>query len=371
MRTAVRREGVSLGKVIVILIAVLAILAAFIMALLAWPGVAHGEGEVSFGIRPTTANADRPETFSFFSHELIPGETIEDAAMVENHGEVAATARVYVADGVTSINGGTSFTHEDTRTHDTASWLTLDADEVTLGPGEEGIVAFTISVPENASPGEHVAGLVVEGVAAEDIAVDDGGFAVQVVKRAGVAVLLEVPGPRDAVLEITDVGLNLQDDQGAVFLVDVRNTGNILLKGDGLLVIKDGKGTELATIPFDMDTVLANDTTSFYVSHPIHLEDGSYAVDATLDYAASRGNEVGATASIEAVAVTVVDGQPEVPKEVGGPDEPPEIITIGGTDEREATALNGTFIIGAVIALVALAAAGAFVWRRTRRRAAQ
>ena len=58
-------------------------------------------------------------------------------------------------------------------------------------------------------------------------------------------------------------------------------------------IIEDGKGTELATVPFEMGTVLPHDSTSFYVSHPIHLEDGSYQLAVTLDYQASRGDEVG------------------------------------------------------------------------------
>ena len=350
----------------VIALACLVLLGACVLALLGWPQVVQGEGEVSFNIRPTEADPDKPETFSFFSHEMTPGETLEDAAMVQNGGEVTATARIYAADGITAINGGTTFTHEGVQTHGTVEWLTLASDEITLAPGEELLIPFTISVPSDAPPGEHVAGLVVEGKPADDGG-GDTGFAVTVVERTGVAVLVDVPGTRSAELEITGVGLNQQDENGAVFIVDVRNTGNISLKGTGLMVIEDGNGTELATVPFEMDTVLAHDNTSFYVSYPIHLEDGSYQLGATLDYAAARGDEVGAVpAVIGSVDLVVENGQPQDPTTVGVPDEPPEPVSIGGSSETE-TSVNTVMIVGIIAAIVlAAAATGTFVSRRRR-----
>lgn len=355
------------ARTAVIVLACLALLVACSLALFGWARVAQAEGDASFGIRPSEANPDSPETFSFFVHEMTAGETLEDAAIVQNNGDVTATARLYLADGVTSINGGTAFTHEGFQTHGTANWLTLESEEITLAPGEEGTVSFTISVPDGTSPGEYVAGLVVQGEA--DPQAGDAGFTVNVVKRSAVAVLVDVPGARLAELEITGVGLNQQDENGSVFIVDVRNTGNILLKGTGLVVIEDGKGTELATVPFEMDTLLAHDNTSFYVSHPIHLEDGSYQLGVTLDYVASRGDEVGdAPAVIEGVGLVVENGQPQDPTKVGAPEQPPEseVVTISGSKETGAS-VNTVMIVGILAAIVlAAAATGTFVSRRRR-----
>lgn len=360
-------RAVTAARAAVIVLACLALLVACSLAFLGWARVAQGEGDggTSFGIRPSEADPDHPETFSFFSHEMTGGETLEDTAIVQNIGDFTATARVYSADGVTSINGGTSFTHEGFQTHGTANWLILESEEITLAPSEEGSVSFSISVPDGASPGEYVAGIVVEGAANADA--EDTGFAVKVVKRSAVAVVVDVPGARLAELEITGVGLNQQNENGSVFIVDVRNTGNILLKGTGLIVIEDGNGTELATVPFEMDTVLAHDSTSFYVSHPIHLEDGSYQLGATLDYRASRGDEIGdVPAVIESVDLVVEDGQPQDPAKVADPDEPTEVVSIGGSEETEASK-NTVMIVGIIAAIVLMVAATAtFAWRRRR-----
>lgn len=351
-------------RVLLTVLAVMALLISFTVALLAWPSVVSGEGEASFGIRPTEANPDKPETFSFFSHEILPGETLEDAAIVENNGEARGTASVYLVDGVTAINGGTTFTSDGYQTHGTLNWLSLEVAEVTLDPGENALVPFTISVPADATAGEHVAGLVVQSV--DQGETDGGGFGVAVVKRTGVAVLVDVPGERFADLEITGVGLNLQDDSGAVFLVDVRNDGNVSVKGSGVITVKDAKGNELATAPFEMDTVLAEDQTSFYVNYPILLQDGDYLIDVTADYAASRGPEVGTTAFIQNVEVAVEDGQPKVVKMVPDAAEPPTVVSIGGTEETE-TSINVVAILGILaVAMLAVGATGTFVMRRRR-----
>ena len=78
------------------------------LTLLAGAGVALADGKVSFGIRPTKAHLDRPETFSYFSYKLAPGSVIADEALVMNSGDVPVTLTLYVADGITAVNGGTA-----------------------------------------------------------------------------------------------------------------------------------------------------------------------------------------------------------------------------------------------------------------------
>ena len=84
-------------------------MATFGLALLAGSVLAQTDGDVRFGIRPTEAFEDRPETFSYFSHELTPGAVLSDAALVLNTGDVPVTLNLYAADGITAVNTGTAF----------------------------------------------------------------------------------------------------------------------------------------------------------------------------------------------------------------------------------------------------------------------
>ena len=159
------------------------------LALLAGSGIAQAQagGNISFGIRPTKAFEDRPETFSYFSYSLEPGAVLSDAALVMNSGDVPVTLKLYAADGITAVNGGTAFAREGQEPSGVNRWLSLPVTEIALVPGEEMAVPFTITVPADASPGQHVAGLVVAAPPigeASPSGEGDGQFAVMVVQQA-------------------------------------------------------------------------------------------------------------------------------------------------------------------------------------------
>ena len=357
---------------LLIALVVLTALAALALGLLAWPSIVQAEGNVSFGIKPAKAHESNPKLPSYFSHTLAPGALMADEALVMNSGDVPVTLRLYAADATTAINGGTGFANDGEEKNGVAGWLSLPMSELSLQPGETKVVPFLISVPSDALPGQHVAGLVLE--AAPSGAEPSGGggtagFVVKVVRRAGLAVLIDVPGPHVAGLEITGVCFREQDDdQGATFEVAVRNTGNVFVRGQGSLVIADPKGTDLASIPIKMDTVLAGDATHFQVTHPVRLTDGSYQLSAVLAYAEGK------TAVPQGAELKLKDGQPEVgcgPEE-SKPPEPglaPPITTLTPAEEEGGPPIGRyAAYAAALLALVVVALAVVVVRRmRTRR----
>ncbi len=341
------------------------VLLALGLALSAGLGIARADGGVSFGIRPTQASPDRPATFSYFSYELAPGAVLSDEALVMNSGEVPVTLKLYAADGITAINTGTAFAKQGQESsgasRGVSRWLSLSVTEIALEPGEETVVSFTINVPSDASPGHHVAGLVVGAPPSGEASPGGAGepqFAVRVVQQSEVAVVIDVPGPHVAGLEITGAGLKQQDDQGATFVIAVRSTGNIFVKGEGSLLISDRNGEELASIPLKMGTVLPGDATSFHVSHPVHLADGSYLLTVVLKYE-------GKTAILEGVEVKVKDGQPEVPK-AGQPSEPglprQGLTNLTPADEKG----QGYALYGVALLAVIVVGASLLIWRKRR-----
>jgi len=335
------------------------------LALLAEAGIALADdGNISFGIRPTKAYEDRPRTFSYFVHELMPGSVTSDEVLVMNSGDVPVTLKLFAADGITAINGGTAFAQQGQEINGVARWLSLSVTEIRLEPGEDRVVPFTINVPPDASSGHHVAGLVVEASPSGGASPTGGGevqFTANVIRQAGVAVVIDVPGPHIAGLEITGASLKQQqDDQGATFVIAVHNTGNIFIKAEGSLLITDIEDKELASIPLKMDTVLPGDTTTFQVTHPVHLADGRYLLNAALEYAD------GQLALSEEAEVKVIDGQPEVKGEPqGGLVLPPVITEITGTPGALMVSwvvLGG--IIGTTLIVIAVIASVILVRRR-------
>lgn len=269
----------------------------------------------SFGIRPTRAVEGQPETFSYFVFSLAPGQSSTDEALVSNTGNEPVTLRLYSANAITAKNGGTTFAPRSEGADGATFWLDVAPATFTLQPGEKRSVPFTVQVPQNASPGEHITGLVVEEVV--DVASTQADrsraqFGAVVVRRAGVAAVIDVPGIRTPALTLVGASLREQtDESGAVFEVSVRNTGNISLKGKGVLTVKDTRDTVLQTVVFEMDSILGGRDTSYYINHPVKLLDGEYRLEATAEIWAVRGPERGFATPLASTAIRVKGGQPE------------------------------------------------------------
>jgi hypothetical protein len=317
-------------------------------------GFAQAESEAAFGIRPTKALPDKPETFSYFSYELNPGVVVTDEALVMNHSDFPLQLNLYAVDAITAQNTGTTFVKQGQETmgasKGTGQWIELSQTDLSLEPNEDLVIPFTITIPEDASPGHHVAGLVVEAPISEDDAGNDGSeaqFEVALIRRIGVAVVIDVPGPHIAGLEITGAGLKQQDENGATFIIAIHNTGNIYLKGDGTLQINDLNGNNLALIPVKMDTILPGDSVFLYVTYPIQMEDGEYLIDISLNYEDQ-------TTSLEGLEVTVIDGQPEADAEEIT--LPPALVEIMGSPLDESMfSINDYILLGALLLALLLA----------------
>jgi hypothetical protein len=287
-----------------------AIVLAVLLGLM-WFGIASAQEDfISFGIRPTEAIEGRPETFSYFSYVLEPGDEIADAALVLSESDVPLDLQLYAADGITNQNGGTGFMiHGESSpggSHGVAEWVTPSVDSVHLEPGDEIVVPFILEVPPDATAGHHVAGLVVE-LASGATQVGPSGpgpnFTVNVVQRVGVAVVVEVPGDHVYDMQILDVGMHSQDQVSATFFIRVFNSGNMMIKGTGLLQLMETSGELIALIRFDMDTVLPGDTALFYIPYPGTLPDGAYLLSVSVDYEDK-------TAELDGVLLGIRDGQP-------------------------------------------------------------
>ena len=327
------------------------------------------DSQLVFGIRPAPASEDDPTSLGYFTHYLEPGDELVDEALVINEGDLPVRLQIYVAEAMTAINGGTAFGHRNEISSGVTGWVSLDVGEVSLQPGETQIVPFTISVPADASPGDHIIGLVAEASPTANetgtgATAEEPQFAVQVVNRVGVAVVIDVAGDRIAELAITDLRMREQQDEGAVFEVAVHNQGNVMLRGEGSLVIADLEGTELGSIPLHMDTVLPGDTSFFYVNHPLRLADGEYLLGATIEYRPVRGSQESETAAIWGVELQVQDGQPKVSGEGGPSESPPEVTLLTSATEEGRSLVDQYGLYGVVLGLLALLGLLVIAWRR-------
>jgi hypothetical protein len=171
-------------------------------------------------------------------HELDPGESVEEHVIVRNLGVGDVVFSLSAADGFYTDAGRFDMLASDQESTDSGTWITIP-DDVEIPAGGSSVVAFTITVPENAEPGDHAA-----GVAASVISVktdDSGSTGVGVESRVGVKVITRVAGEIAPAFAVTDVQTDYRVDPNPfeagdlTVTFDVQNTGNTRMDAAGTL----------------------------------------------------------------------------------------------------------------------------------------
>ncbi|MBD7918659.1 hypothetical protein H9657_10280 [Cellulomonas sp. Sa3CUA2] len=160
-------------------------------------------GTVTWTVQPATAEG--PDGRISLRHVLDPGATVTEHVTVTNFSERAATFLVYAADGMVSGSGDFDVPGAGA-TADGGAWVELGEVpgaqrvdgtlELTLDAGAAVTVPLTITVPADATPGDHPAGVVAELVSGDDV---------RLAARVGTRLHLRVAGDVVAALEPQDV----------------------------------------------------------------------------------------------------------------------------------------------------------------------
>jgi len=239
MRRRPGRSGLQPFRPATLLRALLPVLAAAI--LIGSPAAAQ-DGQASqprtWGVQP--ASKGGPSTRAAFTYDAAPGETIADAVRIANFSEQPLTLSVYATDAFNTADGTFDVLAADAKPDDVGSWAKLDRTEVTLAPRASADIPFTLTVPKNASPGDHAGGIVAS-LATE--ATDGSGNKVKVDNRVGARVYLRVDGPLRPELTVTKLGLHYDgtaDPVGkgtATVAYTVENTGNVRLSAGQSLTL--------------------------------------------------------------------------------------------------------------------------------------
>lgn len=139
-----------------------------------------------------------------FELTLDPGQTHEDTVLVRNRGAEEITVDVWATDAVTTPSGDLGLLLAEDTPRFAGAWITPGTASVTLEPGEERAVPFTVAVPANEQPGDYVAGVVVSMPREETTS---AGERVLVEARVASRVYLRVPGDLAPALAVSDLTL--------------------------------------------------------------------------------------------------------------------------------------------------------------------
>jgi hypothetical protein len=235
---------------------------------------------------------------SYFTLEAEPGSTHTLTAVIGNVDDEPLSLRTYAGDAFTLVNGGFGVREEGDPVEDVGTWIDYPAETLDFEPGEGIERAFTVTVPEDAEPGQYIAGIVLQ--TAEPLEIEGSAMFNQIVRKS-VAVFITVPGEMTPQFELgtPEIQANVAGNR---VVVPVTNSGNVLVKPAGELVLTDASGNAAFTQPFTMGSVYAGMETTLEVPLPPALPEGEYEIAATF-----TDPETNAAASIPKTSLTLTN----------------------------------------------------------------
>ncbi|GIF26129.1 hypothetical protein BJ973_003399 [Actinoplanes tereljensis] len=177
------------------------------VALPAMPASAAGNGE--WAVTPTPAKNPGPTPRVYFFLDATAGQTVKESVRVANLGRTPKSFVVYGADAYnTTRDGGFALRTKGETQKDLGSWVTVAAGQVTVPAETQADIPFTVTVPKNATPGDHVGGVVAMEAEAGAVS-DTEGAGVKVQRAVAARVYLRVPGTIVPGLAVPSVKLGL------------------------------------------------------------------------------------------------------------------------------------------------------------------
>jgi hypothetical protein len=262
--------------------AALPALAAMVAAMLvAAPIASAAPPQAAFGLR-AVGNFQA----GYFVYQAKAGAVRHGAIVVSNSGTAKGTVRLSTADATTGATTGTVYL-SGRAPRNAGTWVSLDRRDLTLAPGAQAQVSFTVHVPAGARSGEHVAGIVAEATDLQTGGSRSGKTSVRIRIRnlSIMAVQVDVPGPAVHRLAIGRAVPGGSHGSQQV-IVHVANTGNVLEKPKGVVSIHDAKGKVVETLRFAMDTFLPHTAIDYPIALRRPLPQGAYWAAVELRYAA-------------------------------------------------------------------------------------
>ena len=152
----------------------------------------------AFAVQPSSDKG--PGGRDYFIYTLPQGDQFGDRVAISNLSDTTATYAVYATDAVNTDDGSFSLLREGEDPEDVGAWVELGATQYTVDPGEQVIIPFSLSVPADAAPGDHVGAIVAQKL--DDPNSTDSGIGVDVRVRIGARIYVRVDGPTSPSLSI-------------------------------------------------------------------------------------------------------------------------------------------------------------------------
>lgn len=266
-------------------------------------GAEDAAGTVSWSVQPSTANG--PDGRTSFTYDLEPGGTVSDVVRVNNFSDTPQVFRVYSQDAINTPEGSFSLLEGSEEPVDVGLWAAVDSAQVEVPAKGHVDIPFTMTVPANATPGDHAGGIVAS---LTDVVTQENDNQVLVENRVGARIYLRVGGELAPSVRIQAVSASFDNGwipfAGGDMTVtyELENTGNARVTGSQLVEVDGPLGIGLKSVhPEDLPELLPGQ---------------KYSVTVTAD-AVQRLGRATARLTVNPSTLNVPEGSPEPPSVTG------------------------------------------------------
>ena len=158
---------------------------------------------------------------------------MKDAVTLYNLSNVQLTFQLYATDARNTEDGGFDLLPKATKPTDVGTWVTMPQSAITLAPRTQATLPITINVPDTATPGDHVGGIVASS---PTVGLGPDGKTVLLDRRTGPRIYLRVAGPLNPHLTVEKLKVSyhpaLNPFSGSADVTyRIANRGNVRLQG--------------------------------------------------------------------------------------------------------------------------------------------
>ena len=182
--------------------------------------------------------------------EMQPGSEITVVINLDYHGNIdnAQPVRIVASlnDWTIDRDGQVQFQRANTLPNSASSWLIYSPAETTVTPGNLHAIRVTVSVPKDATPGDHLSALIIEQ-RPDNLKLDQNRRQMVIRYRMAAVFYVKVPQlRRQGSLE--SLRAEATADQVVVTPL-LKNSGNSVIRPLTSLKVTDSAGTSIAELP--------------------------------------------------------------------------------------------------------------------------
>lgn len=241
---------------------------------------------VNISGKPAYPEENNPRSASIFIHALEPGQTAQDGVLITNLTDERKEVWVYTQDYRSASDGAFACKQMTEAKTAVGNWLSVTTSEILLAPKESKIVPFTISVPKDASVGEHNGCVLIQ----EKKESEDIGAGISLSFRSAIRVAVTIPGTIHKELHISTFEVVPGDE--TLFVAAAKNTGNVSLDAQVIVIEENIFGKKIAEYGGEYP-VLRDQTATWNFKQQPNFWGGLHKAYVTLSFNNSPNQSLG------------------------------------------------------------------------------